>query len=106
MSVRSHRLNIAEFPISELLKIVSNLLESVVQANDCIATSSHHVTLFHSRTVPSIKISAYLSRILKFTPFNNEVLLSILVYFDRISKLRKGKFFVTSLNIHRLLIAR
>ncbi|KAI9255782.1 cyclin PHO80-like protein, partial [Phascolomyces articulosus] len=60
---------------------------------------------FHSRAVPNIKITPYLSRILQYTPFNNEVLLSILVYFDRIAKLQPGKFIVNSLNVHRLLIA-
>jgi hypothetical protein len=40
--------------------------------------------LFHSRAIPNITIEAYLSRILQYAPFQNEVLLIILLYFDRI----------------------
>ena len=48
-------------------------------------------------------------RILKYCPASNEVFLSLLVYFDRMSKLAKeanGRMFVIdSYNIHRLVIA-
>ncbi|KAI7859862.1 cyclin-domain-containing protein, partial [Circinella umbellata] len=99
-------MNIAEFPVPTLLNMVANLLESLIKANDLLVPEKQSsITVFHSRAVPNIKINAYLSRVLQFTPFNNEVLLSLLVYFDRIAKLRGGKFIVNSLNIHRLLIA-
>ena len=100
-------MNIAEFPVPTLLNMVANLLESLIKANDLLVPEKqNNITVFHSRAVPNIKINAYLSRVLQFTPFNNEVLLSLLVYFDRIAKLRGGKFIVNSLNVHRLLIAR
>ncbi|KAG2226217.1 hypothetical protein INT45_003362 [Circinella minor] len=99
-------MNIAEFPVPTLLNMVANLLESLIKANDLLVPEKQsNITVFHSRAVPNIKINAYLSRVLQFTPFNNEVLLSLLVYFDRIAKLRGGKFIVNSLNVHRLLIA-
>jgi PHO85 cyclin-6/7 len=64
---------------------------------------------FHARNVPTITLEAYLLRILKYCPASNEVFLSLLVYFDRMSKLSKeacGKAFVIdSYNIHRLVIA-
>ncbi|CDS12150.1 hypothetical protein LRAMOSA04345 [Lichtheimia ramosa] len=82
--------------------MVASLLESVIHTNDRIPCNS--ITVFHSRAVPNIKIDAYLARIQKFTPYNNDALLCILVYFDRISKLQP-KFVLNSLNIHRLLIA-
>lgn len=48
-------------------------------------------------------------RILKYCPTTNEVFLSLLVYFDRMSKLSleaTGRTFVIdSYNIHRLVIA-
>lgn len=103
---RRCRLDIAKFPVSTLVRMVANLLESVIRANDALSTAQSNVTLFHSRSVPGIKISTYLARILKFTPFHNEVLISLLVYFDRIAKLRRGRFALCSLNIHRLLITR
>jgi hypothetical protein len=59
--------------------------------------------------VPTITLEAYLLRILKYCPTTNEVFLSLLVYFDRMSKLSNeatGKAFVIdSYNIHRLVIA-
>lgn len=73
---------------------------------------------FHARHVPSISIEAYLLRILKYCPTTNEVFLSLLVYFDRMSRLgtssgvgaglvvRNGKgFAIDSFNVHRLVIA-
>jgi hypothetical protein len=59
--------------------------------------------------VPTISLEAYLLRILKYCPTTNEVFLSLLVYFDRMSKLSAeatGRTFVIdSYNIHRLVIA-
>jgi hypothetical protein len=73
---------------------------------------------FHARHVPSISIEAYLLRILKYCPTTNEVFLSLLVYFDRMSRLgtasgvgaglvgKNGKgFAIDSFNVHRLVIA-
>lgn len=96
-------MDIARFPIDKLIEIVSNLIETMLQANNKL--SHTHITCFHSRAVPNISISSYLTRIHKFAPFSNEVLLSILVYFDRISK-AADSFTINSFNIHRLLITR
>ncbi|WFD28049.1 cyclin-like protein interacting with PHO85 [Malassezia nana] len=41
---------------------------------------------FHARHIPSISIEAYLLRILKYCPTSNDVFLSLLVYFDRLSR--------------------
>ena len=90
-------------------------------------TSLHHpasLLSFHARHVPSISIEAYLLRILKYCPTTNEVFLSLLVYFDRMSKLgtaqglggesvdptgngnrAKRGFAIDSYNVHRLVIA-
>ncbi|KAF7799087.1 hypothetical protein EIP86_010317 [Pleurotus ostreatoroseus] len=73
------------------------------------ALSSNTALTFHARNVPTISLEAYLLRILKYCPASNEVFLSLLVYFDRMSKLAKeacGKdFVIDSYNIHRLVIA-
>lgn len=45
---------------------------------------------FHARNVPSISIESYLLRILKYCPTTNEVFLSLLVYFDRMSRMGTG----------------
>lgn len=45
---------------------------------------------FHARNVPSINIESYLLRILKYCPTTNDVFLSLLVYFDRMSRVASG----------------
>jgi len=64
---------------------------------------------FHARNIPTITLEAYLLRILKYCPTTNEVFLSLLVYFDRMSKIAfdaTGKSFaIDSFNVHRLVIA-
>jgi hypothetical protein len=42
---------------------------------------------FRARNIPSISIEAYLLRILRYCPASCEVFVSILVYFDRMSKM-------------------
>jgi len=74
------------------------------------AFSSHTAPLsFHARNIPTISLEAYLLRILKYCPISNEVFLSLLVYFDRMSKLSADAtgavFAIDSYNVHRLVIA-
>ncbi|ORE04269.1 cyclin-domain-containing protein [Rhizopus microsporus var. microsporus] len=102
MRPKKYHLNIAEYPTDLLVKIVADLLISIVKENDKLSNQS--VTHFHSRTVPPIGIYAYLSRILKFTSFSNEALLSTLIYFDRIAQHKGPNYAVNSLTVHRLLI--
>lgn len=47
---------------------------------------------FHARNVPSISIESYLLRILKYCPATNEVFLSLLIYFDRMSKMGSSAY--------------
>lgn len=64
---------------------------------------------FHARSIPSISLESYLLRILRYCPTTNEVFLSLLVYFDRMSKLAQdatgSRFAIDSYNVHRLVIA-
>ncbi|KAH8090364.1 cyclin PHO80-like protein, partial [Filobasidium floriforme] len=81
---------------------------------------------FHARNVPSIGIETYLQRILKYCPVTNDVFISLLVYFDRMSRklasqsseadagTKRGDrssgaetkgFAIDSYNVHRLVIA-
>ncbi|KAF8816491.1 cyclin-domain-containing protein, partial [Phlegmacium glaucopus] len=74
------------------------------------AVSTPAATLtFHARNIPTISLEAYLLRILKYCPTTNHVFLSLLVYFDRMSKLSADAvgraFVIDSYNIHRLVIA-
>ena len=99
-------LDIANYPVDSLVDIVANLLDSIIETNDKLISNSSTTTVthFHSRTIPNIAVYPYLARILKFAPFSNEVLLCLLVYFDRIAKLKKTRYAVNSFTVHRLLI--
>lgn len=99
-------LDIANYPVDLLVGIVAGLLDSIIETNDRLLSNNTTiaVTHFHSRTIPSIAVYPYLIRILKFAPFSNEVLLCLLVYFDRIANLKKIKYAVNSFTVHRLLI--
>lgn len=93
-----------------------------VLTSSLAALSTPNATLcFHARNVPSISIESYLVRIAKYCPTTNEVFVSLLVYFDRMSHLpalaapagqegralgeERVEFAVDSFNIHRLIIA-
>ncbi|EIW69051.1 hypothetical protein TREMEDRAFT_62779 [Tremella mesenterica DSM 1558] len=111
-----HEQNIEEME-EERFKKVSNL--SVFTASKLALLQPSSLLSFHARHIPSISIEAYLLRILKYCPTTNEVFLSLLVYFDRMSRLgtplgvggkatlaggRRG-FAIDSYNVHRLVIA-
>ncbi|KAG5520060.1 hypothetical protein PMAC_001136 [Pneumocystis sp. 'macacae'] len=126
----THHLDIANHPIQSVLQMLSSLLHKITQSNDHLhhihsyrlstSQSPNSILLlsFHARNIPSISIHAYLIRILKYCPTTNEVFLSLLVYFDRMSKQSNSKlsrissrnepiptFAIDSYNIHRLIIA-
>ncbi|KAK9451516.1 cyclin-domain-containing protein [Limtongia smithiae] len=100
-----YHLDILNHPVSDVLTMISALLQRIIEANDVLYMShhphaAHHphhpdaqrsnfassVLAFHGRNVPAISLHSYLTRILKYCPATNEVFLSLLVYFDRISK--------------------
>ncbi|TDL29812.1 cyclin-domain-containing protein [Rickenella mellea] len=77
-------------------------------SRSALSSPTSHLT-FHARNVPSISLESYLLRILRYCPTTNEVFLSLLVYFDRMSKLAQeatgSRFAIDSYNVHRLVIA-
>ncbi|GJJ70116.1 PHO85 cyclin-6/7 [Entomortierella parvispora] len=124
-----HTLDLSIHPVNSTLKMLASLLERITTANDKIKQSlpepespmvmtpaQHQIhtsfTRFHARSIPSISINAYLTRILKYCPCANECFLSLLVYFDRMARnveeITGGEgrqFSIDSYNIHRLIIA-
>lgn len=130
--------DLARYPTVETIRLLASLLERMTAANDqlnraasarktnarrassasLLASSSNkptadpptdNYTRFRARTIPSIDIYSYLSRIFKYCPCANECFLSLLVYFDRMSKnalAQNGRpLTIDSYNIHRLIIA-
>ncbi|KAF9224397.1 cyclin-domain-containing protein [Gyrodon lividus] len=77
-------------------------------SRSALANPSSALT-FHARNIPTISLEAYLLRILKYCPTTNEVFISLLVYFDRMSRLASEStgrtFVIDSYNVHRLVIA-
>ncbi|KAI7884000.1 cyclin-domain-containing protein [Lichtheimia hyalospora FSU 10163] len=133
------KFDIATYPTLDTIRLLSSLLERMCLANDQLnravntrkdmgrrassaslvgtrstmesstTSSATPPTRFHARALPTIDIFSYLSRILRYCPCSNECFLSLLVYFDRMSKnqlARTGRpFSIDSYNIHRLIIA-
>ncbi|KAJ2343603.1 cyclin-like protein interacting with PHO85 [Coemansia erecta] len=108
--------NLATTPVQETVQFVSAYLDDAtgcsraleLQAQD---PSAHErqtsLTLFHARSVPTIDLETYISRILKYCPCQNEVFLSLVVYMqqliDRCAR-RRAPFTVDAYSIHRLVI--
>ncbi|CCE62265.1 hypothetical protein TPHA_0C01090 [Tetrapisispora phaffii CBS 4417] len=92
--------NIAEFQTDKLLDMLSTLLDKIVLSNDRLhintmdntidehidSTIIKPVSCFRGKHVPQISLEQYFQRIQKYCPITNDVFLSLLVYFDRISK--------------------
>ncbi|KAI8879715.1 cyclin-domain-containing protein [Backusella circina FSU 941] len=109
--------DLAKHPAKDTVRMMTLLLEKVIHANDLIQathterrksiTHTNSSTCFHARSIPSISIHAYLTRILKYCPCANECFLAVLVYFDRMSKPNSARagLRIDSFNIHRLLIS-
>ncbi|KAG6808433.1 hypothetical protein H0H87_012938, partial [Tephrocybe sp. NHM501043] len=64
---------------------------------------------FHACNMLTILLELYLLHILKYCPTMNKVFLTLLVYFDRMSKLKSNvvgcSFVIDLFNIHCLVIA-
>lgn len=73
-------------PASETLKLLAAYISYISTENDKeTANFKLKPTCFHARTLPSIDILGYLSRILKYSPCGTEVFLAQLVYIRRLS---------------------
>lgn len=139
LPMQQPKFDIATYPTLDTIRLLSSLLERMCLANDQLnravntrkdmgrrassaslvgtrstmdsstTSSATPPTRFHARALPTIDIFSYLSRILRYCPCSNECFLSLLVYFDRMSKnqlARTGRpFSIDSYNIHRLIIA-
>ncbi|KAK2462313.1 hypothetical protein APHAL10511_005619 [Amanita phalloides] len=87
----------------------NSIWRSLTTASRAALCTPSATLTFHARNIPTISLEAYLLRILKYCPTTNQVFLSLLVYFDRMSKLTADAttrtFVIDSYNIHRLVIA-
>ncbi|KAJ2616711.1 cyclin-like protein interacting with PHO85 [Coemansia sp. RSA 1365] len=86
---------------------MAELLDAIASANHfAIGQIKDDITPFHSRVVPSISVRDYLERIAKFVCLENDTLLAVLVYLDRIGRaqIHRPSLSLSPFNIHRLVI--
>ncbi len=88
---------------SHLNKMISDMLIKLISHNDKIPITQSNLTRFHSRAAPAISLLEYLERIVKYAGVENVVLISILVYIDRICE-KNPSFMISSLTVHRFII--
>lgn len=75
--------------------------EMKVMPNKIVRINSQKELPFYAKKIPSISLTSYLERILKYTKMEDSTLIMVLCYIDKIS--RNRLFFLTSHNIHRLV---
>lgn len=88
-----------------VLSILSSVFERSIQKNEKLLKrlrKKDSVTIFHGSRAPTMGIGQYVDRILKYTCCGTPCLVVAYIYIDRY--LQKMETYLTSLNIHRLLI--
>jgi len=144
-SPSSSPIDFKNYPTAELVTIVAANISKVVHANDQVTNSEsvlYHRGTSHARLLPwhflstaaktqtlkswpstpfytgstfEISVEEYLQRVTSWCHTPNEVLISLLVYFDRLSELsttlcatdcnEEKPFFLTTLTVQRAIIA-
>ena len=80
------------------------MLCRLIGHNDRLPVPPDGLTRFHSRAPPPIPLLDYLHRITKYTNVEPAVLLILLPYVDSVCA-RNNQFIISSLTVHRFLIA-
>ncbi|CAG8456501.1 9120_t:CDS:2 [Diversispora eburnea] len=81
-----------------------HMIGRLIIHNDQIPLMPSNLSRFHSRAQPSISVVDYLRRIVRHTSIEKPCLLILLIYIDRVCE-RNRTFTITSLTVHRFLIA-
>ncbi|MCJ1324277.1 hypothetical protein MMC10_000939 [Thelotrema lepadinum] len=89
---------------SDLVALISNMLLELIAHNDSMPLAHNGLTRFHSRAPPGISVSDYLQRLTTHATLSPPILLSMVYYIDRLCALWP-RFTITSLTVHRYLIA-
>ncbi|KAJ2804278.1 cyclin-like protein interacting with PHO85 [Coemansia guatemalensis] len=99
--------DISQTPVSLTITHMAELLDAVASANhSALGQITDDITPFHSRAIPSISVHDYLQRVAKFVCLENDTLLAVLVYLDRIGRaqVHRPSLALSPFNIHRLVI--
>ncbi|KAJ2500227.1 cyclin-like protein interacting with PHO85 [Coemansia sp. RSA 1972] len=99
--------DISHTPVSVTIAHMAELIDSVAQANHRVLGPIDDVTQFHSRAIPNISVHDYLERVAKFVCLENDSLLAVLVYIDRITRaqIHRPALAPSPFNIHRMALA-
>lgn len=88
-----------------VLEILSFLLDRIVKKNEMLAESKEIVdviTDFHGIRAPDMGIEQYIDRLFRYSSCSPSCFIAAYIYVDKFLQRRNG--YLTSLNIHRLLI--
>ncbi|KAK6141398.1 hypothetical protein DH2020_024846 [Rehmannia glutinosa] len=89
----------------QILSLLATLLDKSVQKNERMLETSQTkdvITIFHGLRAPPLTIQQYIDRIFKYSCCSPSCFVIAHIYMDRF--IQQTNFFLTSLNIHRLLI--
>lgn len=90
--------------VRDLVILISSMLLELISYNDAIPLQDGNLTRFHSRAPPGISVQDYLQRLTTHATLSPPILLSMVYYIDRLCALYPA-FTITSLTVHRFLIA-
>ncbi|KAH9611486.1 hypothetical protein KSS87_010183 [Heliosperma pusillum] len=89
----------------KFISLLSSLLETSVQKNDILlegAQIEDALSTFHGSRSPPVSIRQYIERIFKYAGCSPSCFIVAYIYVDRY--LQQSEAFLTSLNVHRLLV--
>lgn len=110
-SANENLINIADFPVEKLFKMLSLLLNKIINSNDELIDDFYPplkpdkddiFCCFYGKYPPKITVEEYLFRIQTYCPTTNDIYISLLVYFDKISK-RCHDYTIRNDNDHSIL---
>lgn len=87
----------------DLTNILSSWLSKYLY-NDKLRVRNNELTWFHSKAVPQISVREYLQRLARYAALSTPILLSMMVYLQRLRN-KHPALKISSLNVHRLLLA-
>jgi hypothetical protein len=87
-------------PPEIIIQLVVDMFNRIIQHNDKVPVTSQTITRFHSRTATPITIHDYIHRIHKYVIVEKAVLLMLVVFVDRMTKVYPS-FILSSLTAHR-----
>ncbi len=86
-----------------ILKAINNIISEIITENidksKAKIIENQKATSFFAKKIPSISIFNYLERILKYTKMEENTLIVMLIYIDRLCE--SNNFLLTEHNIHR-----